>query len=321
MENNLRPHTDNRKLKTENRKPILPLLLLLALAWGCGPSAPDHIIVFCSPDSPRMRQAIEGLEANLGEPLEVICVPEFGDEGREELRRLRQRRPRLLVALGTPALMRVARGEKNIPVVFALVANPYFTGAAYEPDHPEDHQEYITGLASPPPLTAAWEQGASLLGPAPWGLLYDPNDGVAVEVAARFTQEAPRFGLKPLTEEGTDAASDARGLERLLARGAKVIYLPPVPSAQRYGAGVLKWGREGKVLVVSGHPELPRQGAVLWVALDYRRLGEETAALARRVLQGEAPKKIAIRETTPLKVEVDEALLRRWSGYPTPKAK
>jgi putative ABC transport system substrate-binding protein len=122
-----------------------------------------------------------------------------------------------------------------------------------------------------------------------------------------------------LTEEGADAASDARGLERLLARGAKVIYLPPVPSAERYGAGLLNWGREGKVLVVSGHPELPRQGAVLWVALDYRRLGEETAALARRVLKGEAPKKIAIREATPLKVEVDEKLMRQWSGYPPPK--
>jgi len=41
---------------------------------------------------------------------------------------------------------------------------------------------------------------------------------------------------------------------------------------------LLAWGRELKVMVVSGHPEGDHKGAVLWVALDYRRLGEETAA-------------------------------------------
>ena len=69
-------------------------------------------------------------------------------------------------------------------------------------------------------------------------------------------------------------------------------------------------------MVVSGYPEGSHQGALLWVALDYRRLGEETAALAQRVLNGEAPKKIPIAQATPLKVEVDEKLLRHWSGYP-----
>ena len=58
-------------------------------------------------------------------------------------------------------------------------------------------------------------------------------------------------------------------------RGARVIYLPPAPSAARYAPLVLDWGRRMKVRVVSGLPEGSHQGAVLWVALDYRRLGEE----------------------------------------------
>jgi ABC-type uncharacterized transport system substrate-binding protein len=267
-----------------------------------------------------MRQALEGLKADLGpEPLEVACVPEFGDQGQEELRRLRRRRPRLWVALGTPALIRLAPVEKSIPVVFALVANPFFTGAAYEPEHPEIHQENITGIFSPPPLAPALERGAALLGPGAWGLLYDPQDGTAVELAARFLKEAPAFGIEPLVAESPDAASDLKGLKGLLARGARVIYLPPTSSAPRYAETLLDWGRELKVMVVSGHPEVPARGAVLWVALDYRRLGEETAALARRVLNGEPPKAIPIVEKTPLKVEVDETLARKWSEYPPKK--
>lgn len=264
-----------------------------------------------------MRQAIAGFKENLPEgPLEEVCVPEFGRELQTELRRLRQLKPRLLVVLGTPALLVVAPLEKHTPVVFALVADPYFTGAAYGPERPEEHQENVTGLASPPPLEAALRQGAGLLGKGPWGLLYDPTDGVAAELAQEFTRQAPQFGITPLTETSSETVSDRPGLERLLARGAKVLYLPPAAAAARYAPLLLEWGQLHKVMVVSGYPEGSHQGALLWVALDYHKLGQEAAALARRVLNGEAPQKIPIAQATPLKVEVDEKLLKHWSGYP-----
>ena len=174
-------------------------------------------------------------------------------------------------------------------MVFALVADPYFTGAASGPEHPEDHQENLTGIASPAPLEAALQQGAGLLGQASWGLLYDPSDGMAAELAAEFTRKAPQFGITPLIEASTGAATDPQALKRLLGRGARVIYLPPAASAGRYASLVLDRGRRLQVMVVSGYPEGSHQGALLWVALDYRRLGEEAAALAQRVLKGEAP--------------------------------
>ncbi len=317
MNISFRPITFSRKPKTENRKLFMALLLLTLALGGCG-RQPGPIIVFGSPDSPRLRQVAAGLEASLGTaPTEVVVVPEFGPEGRETLRRLRQKHPRLLVVLGTPALMLVAPVEKTIPVVFGLVADPYFTGAAYFPEHPEDHQENVTGIASPPPLDAALKQGTGLLGKGvSWGLLYDPTDGVAADLARQFLKEAPRFGIKPLTETSTGAATDGAALERLRQRGARVIYLPPAASTARYAPLVLDWGRRMKVMVVSGYPEGSHAGALLWVALDYRRLGEDIGDLARRVLAGEPPKAIPLTAKTPLKVEVDETLVRKWSGYP-----
>jgi putative ABC transport system substrate-binding protein len=312
------PPIINRKQKTENRKLFSSFLALLLLATcACGPAPANPIVVFCSPDSPRMRQAIEGLKANLkAGPLEVACAPQFGPEIQKKLRRVQRLKPRLLVVLGTPALMQAASVEKHTPMVFAVVANPYFTKAAYNPEHPEDHQENVTGLASPPPLEAALKEGAGLLGQAAWGMLYDPNDGVAAALAREFTHIAPKFGLEPLTEASSAAATDRPGLERLLDQGARVIFLPPAAAAARYAPLLLDWGRRRKVMVVSGYPEGSHQGAILWVVLDYRRIGQATAALAQRVLNGEAPKKIPIAEATPLKVEVDESLVRHWSGYP-----
>jgi ABC-type uncharacterized transport system substrate-binding protein len=249
----------------------------------------------------------------------MVLVPEFGSEGQETLRRVRKTRPRFLVVLGTPALLLAAPVEKKVPVVFGLVANPYFTGAAYDPAHPEDHQENVTGIASPAPLSAALQHGVSLLGKGSWGLLYDPTDGVAADLARRFESEAGRLGLQALTETSAAAATDTGGLARLIKREAKVIYLPPAPSTARYAPLVLEAGRQMKVRVVSSLPEGDRKGAVLWVALDYHKLGEDIGDLARRILAGEKPKAIPITENIPLKVEVDETLARKWSGYPPVK--
>jgi ABC-type uncharacterized transport system substrate-binding protein len=210
----------------------------------------------------------------------------------------------------------VAPVEKVTPVVFAMVANPYVTGAADNPRHPDIHQKNITGIASPPPVGPALEHGAPLLGPGAWGMLYDPGEGQAVEVAELFTRLAPKFGLTPLTETSTTAAADLAALKKLLQRGARVLYLPPTAGAARYAATVLAWGRERQVRVVSSQADAGHQGAILWVALDYQALGKEAAALARRVLGGENPGQIPITESQPLQVAADEGLIRYWSGYP-----
>ena len=287
------------------------------LTGGCGARPEGPLPVFCSPDSPRMQEALAGLKAGLApRSLEVVCVPEFGSEADEALKKIRSQRPSLLLVLGSPALIRVTPVEKVTPVVFAVVANPYVTGAADSPEHPDIHQKNVTGIASPPPVGPALEQGAHLLGAGTWGMLYDPGVGQEVEVAELFTRLAPTYGLTPLTGTSTGAATDLAALRQLLSRGAQVLYLPPTASAGRYAAALLAWGRERQVRVVSSQAEGSHQGALLWVALDYQTLGKEAAHLAKRILAGENPEKIPITQDTPLKVETDESLIRHWSGYP-----
>ena len=294
------------------------LLLMVGLVSGsCQPRPESPLPVFGSPDSLRLRQVVASLRTGLApRQLEVVTVPEFGAAGDEALNRIRAQKPPLLLVLGSPALLRVAPVEKRLPVVFAMVADPYVTGAADDPHHPELHQKNLTGIASPPPVQPALEQGARLLGEETWGLLYDPREGQAVEVARLFTKTAPEYGLTLLTETSSDAATDLPALQKLISRGARVLYLPPTATASRYAPLILSWGRDRRVKVVSSHPEVEHQGAILWVALDYRTLGKEAASLAQRVLAGESPENIPLQEKMPLQIEADESLLRHWSGYP-----
>ncbi|MGQ9689479.1 MAG: ABC transporter substrate-binding protein [Desulfobaccales bacterium] len=298
----------------------LLMVLMMAGIWagGCSAAPERPIMVFGAPDSPRLQEALAGLKAGLApRPLEAVIGPEFGSTPRQALARIRAQRPPLLIVLGSPALVLVSPVEKRLPVIFAMVANPYVTGAADFPQHPEVHQKNITGIASPPPVVPALEQGVRLLGRKSWGLLYDLQEGQAVEVARMFTDLAPKYGLTPLTETSSDPATDRLALQKLMARGARVLYLPPTGSAARYAHLILAWGRERRVMVVSSHPESDSQGAVLRVALDYQAIGREAASLAKRVLAGEKPEQIPLVEKMPLRIIADEALLRYWSGYPS----
>lgn len=291
----------------------LALLGLLA----CGPSSEAPVEVFGVPDSPRFREAVAGLQEGLKpRAVRLSLVDDLSSQGEGAFRAVQARRPPLIIVLGTAALTLAAPAEKKIPLVFALVGNPYFTGAAADAKRPEIHQQNLTGLASPPPVTAALEQAAKLLGPQPWGLIYDPLDAASLEIKGQFESLAPRLGLTPFTEAASDGAADRQALDRLRARGVKVFYLPPTASAARYGPLLLEMGRQRRLLVVSSHPELSGEGAVLRVILDYRRLGEETAALAKRLLAGDAPARIPIAARAPVKITVDESLLNYWSGYP-----
>lgn len=293
------------------------LLVAAAMLGGCRPGPDSSLPVFGSPDSPRLRQVVAGLQSGLApRPLQVVTIPEFAPSGDEVLSRIRSQNPPLLLVLGSPALLRVAPEEKRLPIIFAMVGNPYITDVAEDPAHPEIHQKNVTGIASPPPVAAALEQGARLLGQESWGLLYDPQEGQAVEIAQLFTDLAPKYGLTPLTETSSNAATDLPALESLLSRGARVLYVPPTATASRYAPLILSWGQKRRVKVVSSHPEVEHQGAILWVALDYRALGKEAASLAQRVLAGEHPEDIPLAQKTPLKIEADESLLRYWSGYP-----
>lgn len=294
-------------------------LLAAALGTGCGTPPSHAVIVVGAPDSPRLRQVVAGLQEGLApQPVLLHTLPPYGDRGAESLRRLRADNPALFIVLGTPVLMMLAPMEKRVPVVFAMVANPYFSRAAWDARRPDLHQFNVTGLASPPPVAQAVRQATSLFGPRPWGLLYDPTDGAALEVAWTFERLTAELGLTGFLEATTGPQEDSPALERLLARGARVLYLPPTTTAARYAEALLALGRERRVLVVNGHPEIAAAGAILTVTLDYEALGREAAALARRVLSGERPAAIPIKETQPLRIQVDESLVRHWAGYPAP---
>lgn len=299
------------------------IFLWAGLSWlslsglACGRQAAPALRVFCWDLTPTTIQVIEGLTAGLGQPLPVISADASYQTGEQQIRQLRQEKLSLLVVLGTPALILTAPAIKRTPVVFAMVADPFQTGAAYNPDQPEDHQDNITGLASPPPLKEAIQELRRLF-PAKrhWGLIYDPADGSSQELRQHLTRELAAAEQTLTLVSWAQQPQAEAAVQELIRQGVEVAFIPPDGTAPRYAAALLAAGQNRKLLVVNGNPRVTGSGAVLHLTLDYEALGREAAALARRVLAGERPKNIPISTISPVKITVAEGLLNRWLGYP-----
>jgi ABC-type uncharacterized transport system substrate-binding protein len=282
--------------------------------------AGEPIKVFCWQLSPQAKAVLSGLERGLDRSLPVVDAGGDHSSGEILLKQLAEERLQLLVVLGTQALALTAPNIKKNLVVFAMVADPYHTGAAYNKARPDDHQENITGIASPPPLEEAIRQARKIF-PAKrhWGMLYDPSEGPSVELKQNFAVLAQQADLKLTALAVTPGTNATAALNELSRQGVQVVFLPPDQFSQQYAKLLAAMGQDRRFVVVNGNPRIDGRGALLSVTLDYEAVGEQLAYLVRHVLDGKKPGSIPIVQASPAQVEVDESLLNAWAGYPPGK--
>jgi len=99
-------------------------------------------------------------------------------------------------------------------------------------------------------------------------------------------------------------------------QGVQVIFIPPDQFSLTYASPLFLLGKEQNFVVVNGNPRINSKGAVLSVILNYEAVGEQAGHLVQRLLGGEKSHDIPIIQASPAQVEVDEALLTLWAGYP-----
>lgn len=295
----------------------LGLIVAILLHLPALAAAQETVKVFCWSLTPQSQAVIRGVERVLQRSLPVASADGEAAKAVQLSRQFSQEKLQVLVVLGSQALIHAAQRIKKTPVVFAMVADPFQTGAAYDRNRPQDHQENIIGLASPPPLAEALHQTLALFPTRRhWGLVFNPAEGASVELQQEFANLAKQNGLSLTIQAATAPAGADSAIQQMLAQGVEVFFLPPDQFSETYAPPLLALGQQQRLIVVNGNPRLPAQGAVLSVTLAYEAVGEEAGRLVQRLLAGEKPKGIPLSLFSPAQVAVDEALLSRWAGYP-----
>ena len=226
---------------------------------------------------------------------EILTFDLEGEEANRSavLARVRRAKPNLIITVGSLATASALAGSTTEPIVFSMVLYPEQSGFL-------TGRERVTGASLDIPADVQFAYVRRLLpGARRVGVLFHPAETGAVVEAARGA--ASKHGLtlvaKPIAERDDVVAAMRALMEEVDVVWAVAdghVYTPQATSALI----LTSLRRRVPLLGLSiGHV---RAGALAALYCDYEDVGEQTAALALRVLQGEAPGRLPV--TTPRRV-------------------
>jgi ABC-type uncharacterized transport system substrate-binding protein len=191
------------------------------------------------------------------------------------------------VVLSTPALQSALRRVKRLPVVFALVPDPFGVGAGSADDV---HRPNVTGVYT----LAPYPEMAELLAqdfPA-WkriGTLYTPADPGSLADRNRFGGALRQHGLALVSVPVRGAADVGRAATELVAlRPDAIVQIPDDLTAAGFGQ-IVAAARAGGLPVFAFLGDAVTEGAALALTLDHRVAGERVAERLAAILKGTSP--------------------------------
>ncbi len=222
-----------------------------------------------------------------------------------------------IITVSSLALQVTANGNKNIPHVFGTVTDPYRMGIAKST---AEHIPNITGVATFQPVESTIRAMRAIFPKAKRiGMAWNPSEASseACTLKARAAARKYSFELVERTVTRTDEVKDAAtalinaGVDVFLTSGDNTVILAVATVAQIM--------QEHNIPYFTNDPSDIGRGAFFAIGADYFQVGVETTKMAVRVIEGEDPRNIPIREYVPEAIGVSLALAARY-GVTIPDA-
>lgn len=208
----------------------------------------------------------------------------------------------LILAVGTPSAQAAYNTTKNIPILITAVTDPVEAGLAKSMDKPDTN---VTGTSDDLPIGKQFELLKKLLpNSKKVGILYNTSEKNSEIQVNNARAAAPDFGLEILSAGITNVNEIPQALESLLSK-VDTLYIPtdnmvvsalPMVTSQAYKKNIPVMGSE------KGHVE---GGALATNGIDYYKLGFQTGLMAVDVINGKAPKDIAITKLDELQLVIN----------------
>ena len=213
-----------------------------------------------------------------------------------------------IVTLSTPALQATANANKKIPHIFGGVTDPFRLGIAKDPYH---HQDNITGVATFEPVESTIKAMRELFPRAKRiGIIWNPAEecSEACTFKARDVAKKYHFELLEATISNTGEIKDAlmallnKKIDLFFTSGDNTVLLSVETIAD-----ILK---RYKVPYFTNSPADIDRGAFVSIGADFYEIGIETGKMAQRVINGEQPKDIPIKDFIPEKMAINPSLAK-----------
>lgn len=208
----------------------------------------------------------------------------------------------LILAVGTPSAQAAFNTTKDIPILITAVTDPVVAGLAKSLDKPETN---VTGTSDDLPIGKQFELLKTLLPESKKvGILYNTSEKNSEIQVENAKAAAPDFGLEIISAGITNVNEIPQSLDSLLSQ-VDVIYVPtdnmvvaaiPLITSQAY---------EKNIPVIGSERGQVEGGALATNGIDYYKLGFQTGLVAAQVIDGKAPKDIAITKLEELQMVIN----------------
>ncbi|MBM2710113.1 ABC transporter substrate-binding protein [Mesorhizobium caraganae] len=204
-------------------------------------------------------------------------------------------KPNVIVAIATPSAQAVVSATQDIPVVFTAVTDPVSAQIVTDRDHPGGN---VTGISDFSPLEQQLDLIREFLpSAAKIGVPFNPAESNSIALLAALKDLGKAKGFE-IVEAPASKSADVAGAAQNLVGKVDVIYLPTDNTIISALETILAVGAENKLPVFSAENDTVKRGAIASVGFDYYQVGLETGAIVVRVLKGEKPGDIAVRNAT-----------------------
>ncbi|MBI4689339.1 MAG: ABC transporter substrate-binding protein [Nitrospirae bacterium] len=272
------------------KKSIYLILLFLLFAGYASGANRTIIVVIKSKNIAPYNQAIEGFEEYLkGKGINPWLVPYDieGDDRKavEIIDEVRQKKPDLILTLGTTATEAAAARIRNIPIVFTVVLNPAGNLRSHE---------NMTGVAMDIPPIAQFEVVKSILpGAKRIGVLYNPVETGQVVENAR--DAAVRVGMTLIAVSVASGKEVPQKLEEL-SKKVDLLYMIAdstvyTPKSTEF---ILIHSLKNGIPFIGLSEKYVKAGALLALSWDYNDLGTQAGELAYKIIQNARPDELSI---------------------------
>lgn len=211
-------------------------------------------------------------------------------------------KPNLILAIATPGAQVCAQKIKDIPVLFSAVSDPVGAGLVKTMDAPGGN---LTGMTDMPPVAKQLDLIKSILPKvSKIGVVYNAGEANSVSQVEAFKAASAKAGTSVVEATVTNSGGVYQAAKSLVGK-CDAVYIPLDNTVVSAFESLVKVCEENKLPLFSSDNESVSKGAIAALAVDYYAMGQQTAQMAKKVLDGAKPATMPVESLKNLDVHLN----------------
>lgn len=211
-------------------------------------------------------------------------------------------KPSLVLAIATPGAQVCAQKIKDIPVVFTAVSDPVGAGLVKTMDAPGGN---LTGMTDMPPVDKQLELIKTIVPKATRiGVVYNAGEANSVSQVNAVKAAAAKLGITVVEATVANSGGVFQAAKSLVGK-VDAIYIGLDNTVVSAFESLVKVCEESKLPLFSSDNESVAKGAIAALAIDYYAMGKQTAAMAKKIMDGAKPATMPVESLKNLDVHLN----------------